>query len=555
MTTTGTQAPAVTTREWWLIGVLTAVAALLRGWSLHSAGLVQYDEGVYAFSGLGIIDPSQPFRTFPQQEKFSPPFHILMVALSYLIGGVSDRSIVLLNVVSGTLTVPVLWLIGRRWFGPAAGAAAATLLAFGPTHLTLSRSGLTDVAFALNFLVAVFALVWALEEGGNWRAVLAGLATGLAWNTKYHGWFAGAIAIGAVLALHLRDRQIDETRRRFRTLVIAAVVAVACYIPWAIYIQSQPGSMEGWSRYFATMLRLDWLGNFWRHVQQQEYLEIGLSRFSIPLAVVAATIAHRGPVQQQLKQVLPILAVVLVSALALGSFGTATLATIVMIPSMMKRGGVAEWVLVGWIALWVVMAPVYHPYFRLLLPFCIATCLGAGQLLSMHLTAASAASDRRGLMLGLSALTAAIVLGVAARVRPAVADPWRWGDAMRSTAATLTTMIPEGARVTIIGEPALAFYLHRAGRPAFESPTPEDIASMQSTGYLITGVYTNRAKALRAAVDARRAELDSVATLHVEPNDLRLLDDARPPGARAYRSAPDSTFDITLFRFHGRGSR
>jgi hypothetical protein len=78
---------------------------------------------------------------------------------------------------------------------------------------------------------------------------------------------------------------------------------------------------------------------------------------------------------------------------------------------------------------------------------------------------------------------------------------------------------------------------------------------MQSTGYLITGVYTTRAKVLRAAVGSRRGELDSVATLHVEPNDLRLLDDAIPAVARRYRSAPDRTFDVTLYRFHGRGGR
>ena len=544
---------AVAPREWWLIAVLTVVAATLRAWSLQTAGIVQYDEGVYAFSGIGIVDTSMPL--YPQQEKFSPPFHIAMVALGYLVGGVSDRSMMLVNILLGTLTVPALWLVGRRWFGPAAGAAAATLLAFGPTHLTLSRSGLTDIAFTLNFLIALLALVWALDHGGNWRAVIAGLATGLAWNTKYHGWFAGAIAIGAVLAMHYRDRRMDETRRRLRTLVIAGVVAVACYIPWAVYIQSQPGSMEGWSRYFATMLRLDWLGNFWRHVQQQAYLETALSRFSVPLALLAATIAHRGPVPQQLARVVPMLLVVLVSALVFGSFGTACLATLAVMPAMVKRGRAADWVILGWLALWIVMAPVYHPYFRLLLPFCVAIYLGAGHWFETQLTAGATGNESRRLLVGASVAVAAVVLALAARVRPSAADPWRGGDALRNAADSLLTLIPEGARVTVIGEPALAFYLHRAGRPAFESPTPEDIASMQSTGFLITGVYTNRARVLREAVDGRRAELDSLATVHVEPNDLRLLDDTRPPVARRYRSAPDQTFDITLFRFHGRGVR
>jgi hypothetical protein len=220
---------------------------------------------------------------------------------------------------------------------------------------------------------------------------------------------------------------------------------------------------------------------------------------------------------------------------------------------MVKRGCVADWTILVWLALWVVMAPVYHPYFRLLLPFCIASYLGAGYWLETHLTAGVSGTGSRRPMLVAALATSALVLAVTERVRPSVADPWRRGDAMRLAADSVLRLIPEGARVTVVGEPALAFYLHNAGRPAFESPTPDDIATMASTGFLITGVYTNRARVLRAAVDGRRAELDSVATVPVEPNDLRLLDDTRPPAARRYRSVPDRTFDITLFRFHGRG--
>ena len=138
---------------------------------------------------------------------------------------------------------------------------------------------------------------------------------------------------------------------------------------------------------------------------------------------------------------------------------------------------------------------------------------------------------------------------ISPRVRPDVANPWRHGEALRTAATQLEAFIPLGARVTVIGEPALAFYLHRAGRRAFESPTPEDVDTLTSDGYLITGVYTNRAKVLRQAVDGRRSAMDSIASVHVEPNDLRLLDDARPAAARRYRARPDSTFDLTLFRF------
>jgi hypothetical protein len=308
--------------------------------------------------------------------------------------------------------------------------------------------------------------------------------------------------------------------------------------------------VEGWSRYFATMLRLDWFGNFWRHVQQQSLLETTWSRASVPLALVAAALAHAGPTNGNIRRVLPLTVLVACSAMFFGSFGTACLVTALGVPTMIRRGGIVEWMLLAWLALWVVMAPAYHPYFRLLLPFCVAVYLGAGRWLAEQLDVGAAPHGARSRLVMSGMLAVLAVVLIAPRVRSDVANPWQRGGAMRAAAIELQAFIPPGARVTVVGEPALAFYLHRAGRRAFESPTPEDIDTLTSDGYLITGVYTNRAAVLRRAVDGRRSAMDSVTTVHLEPNDLRLLDDSRPAAARRYRASPDSTFDLTLFRFH-----
>src|SRR5688572_26557900 len=191
-----------------VIGViaLTGCALGLRAWGFGDTGLGQFDEGVYAFTGLGLTDPSQPYRMFPEQQKFSPLVYVSLVALSYLLRGASAHSAILVNVIVGTLSVLGVWWIARRWFGAAAAIGAAVFTALSEAHVILSRTALTDVTFTLLFFIALAAMVWSLERGGTWRAVVAGVLVGLAWNTKYHGWFALVIVAMAIGARWLAGR-------------------------------------------------------------------------------------------------------------------------------------------------------------------------------------------------------------------------------------------------------------------------------------------------------------------------------------------------------------
>src|SRR5688572_13752417 len=371
------------------IGCVIAVAALalaLRAWGFGETGLAQFDEGVYAFTGLGLSDPSQPQRMFPEQQKFSPPVYVFLVALSYLVRGASDHSAILVNVIVGTLSVLGIWWVTRRWFGAAAAMGAAAFTALSEVHVILSRTALTDVTFTLVFFLALAAMVWSLERGGNWRAIVAGVMVGLAWNTKYHGWFALVIVAMAIVARGLVGRHKPGERAwtmlATKRWVVSAVVAGLCYLPWAVFIQSQPGATGGWSSYFATMLRTDWLGNVARHAVQQGWLEGPWSRASVPLAFLAITLASPA-VRRRFGPWCVMLAMLSAGAVALGASATAALLVLLGIPGLRRPPvSLATLVLLALVVLWVVMAPLYHPYFRLLLPFMMALHVIAAALLA-----------------------------------------------------------------------------------------------------------------------------------------------------------------------------
>ncbi|MEP7343694.1 MAG: glycosyltransferase family 39 protein [Gemmatimonadaceae bacterium] len=536
----------VSTRERWLVAALTVAALALRAWQLQRAGLSQFDEGVYAFSGLGLTDLAQPHRLFPDQQKFSPPVYFSLVALSYLVAGASDHSAILVNVILGAATVPALWWIARRWVGPSAALAAASMLALGGAHILLSRTGLTDVTFALVFLVALGAVARALERTDARSAVLAGLAVGLAWNTKYHGWFALVIAALAIAAKwRLEGIPLAALRPAIRTWGIISVVAAACYVPWTIFIQLQAGSSTGWVAYFATMLRIDWFRNIAAYARQQWLLEGAWSRASVALAIVMVAWSRQ---RSGVARLAPPVATLAIAGAVLGAAGTALILSIATIVRRVRSKTPLPyglWCMIALLALWLIMAPLYQPYFRLLLPFSIATFVLAGETIAV-LVQRDARSAERSVASGMVALASALTLAI---VIPRSTSPWLSARSLASAAEEIDRQVPSGAPVAVIGEPSLAFYLHQRGHPSFDRATLKELDSNTTPALVVTGYYVRKAPNLRDGIRDRAPALEILGRFPVVPSDLRLIDDYGPVLAPAYRVHPDSMYDLILYRF------
>jgi hypothetical protein len=107
----------------------------------------------------------------------------------------------------GVLAVFLVYLLGRRLSGPAAGLAGALFLAFSPLHVENSHYVTTDVPTAALTLLAVYLALDVLERGGGGRALLAGLVVGLAGGFKYN---AVVAAVPLLLAVGLRAARRGE---------------------------------------------------------------------------------------------------------------------------------------------------------------------------------------------------------------------------------------------------------------------------------------------------------------------------------------------------------
>src|SRR5258708_7303667 len=110
-----------------------AVLITLIGFALRAAGparlaVEHFDEGVYS-SNVFFSDRHNAGGHYPDQHLYAPPLVPLLIELSMLALGTSNAVPMFVGIVAGSLTVPLIWWVGRRWFGATAVLAAATLAA------------------------------------------------------------------------------------------------------------------------------------------------------------------------------------------------------------------------------------------------------------------------------------------------------------------------------------------------------------------------------------------------------------------------------------------
>jgi 4-amino-4-deoxy-L-arabinose transferase-like glycosyltransferase len=557
------EASPIARREWLALGGLLLIAAVLRVWDVSALGVDHFDEGVYAFSALGLTDGDQPRTFFPDQLLFSPPVHLSLVGLAYLLaGGASAAAAVAAAIATGTATVAVLWGFLRRTFGPAVALAAAVLLTFDTYHIGLCRTGLTDTTFALFFVLAVWTICAALERGGIGRALLAGLAVGLAWNTKYHGWFAAMTCGAALLCWWFRGR--TERTPLKPTLVSFGVIcatAIASYLPWALFVQTTHGYRK-LMHYQRGMLREGYLENLQIQAENLTFLSGPLDVAALGLAAAAVILLQRRGSQSLWRIVGVILPIILIGAFAGAPAARLALALGSVVLILARPAPLRAWVLLGWTGVFFFSAPLYHPYARLLLPLQLAMSGLAAHALDALVTRASetvdtpdAANARPGRVAWVTG-GAAVLLAVAGfeliQRSDQHSDPWRPATGSRVAAEEIAELIPVGARTVVLGEPTVGFQLHLLGRPAFERvlAPDRDLANTTEPTYVVAGRYARSAPQLRDGLARLGARLEFLADVqHPLPKDHRLLDDLMTAKrVRQFLNTPTDLFHLSVYR-------
>jgi len=242
---------------WLVLIALLVIGELLRLWGVRNGLPFVYnlDEGSH-FVKLAVRYFGEGYnpRYFQNPPGFSYFLHFIM-ALGY--GGIwpsgsgdavrkafnSDPTALYTigRVTAGAMGIGaagMLFVVGRRFYGTAAGLVAAALMVFCFMPVSYSHLALNDVPTLLPLVVALLGAVLIYERGGWAGYVTAGAGLGVATGFKYT---AAAVVVPIVLAAALRVHA-DRTRLRpeFVKLVVAGAVALLAFLLTVPYAALTP---------------------------------------------------------------------------------------------------------------------------------------------------------------------------------------------------------------------------------------------------------------------------------------------------------------------------
>lgn len=144
------------------------------------------------------------------------------------------------------LAVALIYLWGREARGRAAGIAAALAFALMPRVFFHAHLACFDIPIVAMWTLGAYAYWRAIRRGGAAAPILAGVAFGLALDTKHNSWFLPIACTAHFLALHAwaalakrsdlvpRPDSADPVRRR-AFLALAAMGLVGPLVFWALW--------------------------------------------------------------------------------------------------------------------------------------------------------------------------------------------------------------------------------------------------------------------------------------------------------------------------------
>ncbi len=234
------------------IAVAAAIALLYLGLLLASAREVGYarDEGFYfdaarsyeAWFRLLVHAPGAALRDADGYWSVNSEHPALVKSLFALSHALLGRAFALEGtsfrfpaMALSSLTVGLTYLWGARAEGRLAGAVAAGSLAAMPRFFFHAHLACFDAPIVAMWLLAGYAFWRAVERGGRGRAIAAGLAFGLALETKHNAWFLPFACAGYAAALAWRRAGAPKLRRAIEALasmtVLGPIVMIALW-PW-----------------------------------------------------------------------------------------------------------------------------------------------------------------------------------------------------------------------------------------------------------------------------------------------------------------------------------
>ena len=210
------------------------LAALALGFGLRLYGLARESLWLDEATSILLAQSDIPTLIRATAQDIHPPVYYLFLHFWVKLG-VSEFAVRALSVCLGTLSIAVIFALGRSLFDEWVGVGSALLLAVSPLHVWYSQETRMYVLVTLWTLAGSFWLWRALQAGGKrrWLAYVLCMALGL--YTHYHTVFILLFqnAFVALVWIGRRDRHL------LRVWVMAQAGILLLFLPWLPVLLNQ----------------------------------------------------------------------------------------------------------------------------------------------------------------------------------------------------------------------------------------------------------------------------------------------------------------------------
>jgi len=201
-----------------------------------------YDEGFSVY----LAEMSLGEVTARTASDIHPPLYYFLLHFWMLVSGSTEFALRFLSLIFGVLTVPLIYVVGRRLLGDATGRLASGLIAISPLFLWYSQEARMYTLVTFLCLLSTYLLLRVMDGQGSHHLLWTGyvLTNVVAVYTHFYAFFVLAFQALFFLAwwvLWARGR----VRERWPTLasgVVCQLAVLLAYLPWSGFVLQRYGT-------------------------------------------------------------------------------------------------------------------------------------------------------------------------------------------------------------------------------------------------------------------------------------------------------------------------
>lgn len=226
-------------------GGLLLFTSIFYLWSLTINGMANsyYAAAAQAVSTswLAWLFGSLDAANFVSVDK--PPISMMIMGLFGRLFGFSSWSMLLPHALAGIVTVALVYLVVRRWYGARAGLIAGAVMALTPAAALMFRFNNPDSFLTLFLTASAYSFLRAFEGSRPvlWLS-LAGLFTGFAFNAKM---LQGLLLLPIMTIIYISFARPKFTTRMWH-LGVAGIATIVSTFWWSILVWLTPAVNRPW---------------------------------------------------------------------------------------------------------------------------------------------------------------------------------------------------------------------------------------------------------------------------------------------------------------------